>query len=577
MLAIHVGIGHEHDLVIAQLGEVEVLANAGAECSDHGLDLVVAEGLVQPCPLNVQDLAAQREDGLCFRVPAALGRTAGGVTLHDVDLALFRVLRGAVRQLARHAEGLQRALAACVVAGLAGGHAGLCSGNCLADDVAGRAGIALQPVAQAVSDHALDEALDLGVAEFGLGLAFELGFRQLHGNDGGQAFADVITREVVVFFLNDVLLPRVAVNERRHGGTETLFVGSALVRVDGVGVGVDALGVCVGPLHRHFQGDFPVFVLGFEGDDVLMDNVDLLAGVQVFHVVQQAVVVLVHNCPVFGGDFAFGGNVIEIQVPVFRRLQCLTALVRQRDAQALVEERHLLEAGTQRFEVEFRALEDACIGVERLRRTGLVRLFTFDEAALGFAAIGEGHPPDVALAPHFRVHTAGKRVDHGDAHAVQAAGDGISAAAELSAGVQDGHDNLNRGLVFGGVHVHGDAAAVVHHFDAAVGLQNNFNVGAVPGQGFIHGVVHHFVHEVVETAGSRGTDVHAGAFPDSFESFKDGDVARTVSLAFGCLRRRIRCTGILSCGFHCRDICIVVSHRRFRLLCIRMAGRHRLR
>ena len=76
------------------------------------------------------------------------------------------------------------------------------------------------------------------------------------------------------------------------------------------------------------------------------------------------------------------------------------------------------------------------------------------------------HAPDVALAAHLGLHADRQRVDHGDADAVQAAGDRVPAAAELSAGVQDGHDDLDGGLVLLLVQVDGDAAAVVDDPDA---------------------------------------------------------------------------------------------------------------
>src|SRR6476661_7933333 len=44
--AVDVGIGHQHDLVVARLVDVEVLADAGAEGGDERLDLVVGEDLV---------------------------------------------------------------------------------------------------------------------------------------------------------------------------------------------------------------------------------------------------------------------------------------------------------------------------------------------------------------------------------------------------------------------------------------------------------------------------------------------------------------------------------------------------
>src|SRR5699024_9999178 len=63
--------------------------------------------------------------------------------------------------------------------------------------------------------------------------------------------------------------------------------------VDGVGECVHALGVGAGPLHGDLQGDLPILVLRFEVDDLGVDQVHALGGVQVGHVVHQTAVVLV--------------------------------------------------------------------------------------------------------------------------------------------------------------------------------------------------------------------------------------------------------------------------------------------
>ncbi len=73
---------------------------------------------------HVQDLAAQRQDGLELAVAALLGGAAGGVTLDDVDFAQRRVFFLAVGQLAGQAHAVEHALAARHFAGLAGGFAG---------------------------------------------------------------------------------------------------------------------------------------------------------------------------------------------------------------------------------------------------------------------------------------------------------------------------------------------------------------------------------------------------------------------------------------------------------------------
>ena len=100
VLAVDVGVGHQHDLVVAQLRHVEVVVDAGAEGGDQRLHLGVLQHPVDPRLLDVDDLAADRQDRLVHRVAAALGRAAGAVTLDDVELALFRVGRLAVGQLA---------------------------------------------------------------------------------------------------------------------------------------------------------------------------------------------------------------------------------------------------------------------------------------------------------------------------------------------------------------------------------------------------------------------------------------------------------------------------------------------
>ena len=120
-------------------------------------------------------------------------------------------------------------------------------------------------------------------------VAFELGVRQLHGDDGGQAFAHVVAGEVVVLVADDALVAAVAVDEGGQRGAEAFLVHAAFGRVDGVGEGVDGGGVGGGPLHGDFDTHGAFVVFGFEVDDLVVDRVGLLRGVEVFDVVAQAV------------------------------------------------------------------------------------------------------------------------------------------------------------------------------------------------------------------------------------------------------------------------------------------------
>jgi len=57
VLAVHVGVRHDDDPVVAQLLKVEFRLDAGPEGGDQHPDLLRREHPVCPCPLGVQDLA----------------------------------------------------------------------------------------------------------------------------------------------------------------------------------------------------------------------------------------------------------------------------------------------------------------------------------------------------------------------------------------------------------------------------------------------------------------------------------------------------------------------------------------
>ena len=110
-------------------------------------------------------------------------------------------------------------------------------------------------------------------------------------------------------------------------------------------------------------------------------------------------------------------------------------------------------------------------------------------------------------------------------------GDLVTRATELAPGVQHGeHDLGSRLLLHLGVRagVDGDAATVVDDLATAVGEQGHVDAAGVAGHGLVDRVVDDLVHEVVQAAGARGPDVHAGPLADGFESFEDRDVLRAV-------------------------------------------------
>ena len=109
-----------------RLDGVFLVADAVADGRDDVADLLVAEHPVEPGALDVEDLAAEREDRLVEPVAAPFGGPAGRVALDEEQLAGVLVVGGAVHQLAGQAAAGEDPLAvADQLAGLAGRLAGL--------------------------------------------------------------------------------------------------------------------------------------------------------------------------------------------------------------------------------------------------------------------------------------------------------------------------------------------------------------------------------------------------------------------------------------------------------------------
>ena len=81
--AVHIGIRHDDDVVVAQPVGVElVVADAAAQSGDQGAHLLGGQHLVEARLLDIQNLAPKRQYGLGAAVPALFGRAAGGIPLH---------------------------------------------------------------------------------------------------------------------------------------------------------------------------------------------------------------------------------------------------------------------------------------------------------------------------------------------------------------------------------------------------------------------------------------------------------------------------------------------------------------
>src|SRR5205814_1625146 len=117
VLPVGVGVREDADLVVAQLGEVR-RARLDAERHTDVVHLLAAGDLARIQLPGVQDLAAQRHDGLEVLVARLLGGAARGIALHQEQLRALRLLAGAVGELAGQGGSAGEALAYHALRGL---------------------------------------------------------------------------------------------------------------------------------------------------------------------------------------------------------------------------------------------------------------------------------------------------------------------------------------------------------------------------------------------------------------------------------------------------------------------------
>ena len=504
VVPVRVGVHQEEDLAVTELRNVEVGPAAASESRDDVRQLLVPRDLCRVGLLGVQDLAPQGEDRLRLPVAPLLGRTARRVPLHDEELRLGRVGRGAVGELAREVQAVgDRRLACHLLHGRARRLAGARRHYDPADDLLGDRRVLVQPVLEGGADGAVDLSGDLRVVEPLLRLPLELRLEDVDGEEPDEPLADVlgrradplrqelVRREVVADRLDEARLQAVLVRASR-GGRDTVDVrAEVLVRR-------------LGPL----EGDLEARVRVADEDEAVRVGRHLAA---------------------LGDDFQEVVGEPPV-VRVFLAGDGLLRLVDEDDAEAAVEVGLRLEPVADLLRVEREPPEDLRVGPEADGRPAAAHLLGRDLRDLrGRLPLRVRLPPVVPVAPHVDRHLGREGADDRRADAVEAARVDVAPVLELPAGVERREDQLECGLLVLRVDVDGDAAAVVVDLDLApVRAEADLDPRGPAVDDLVDGVVDDLPDEVVEPPGVDASDVHAGALADRLEPFEDGDVGRGV-------------------------------------------------
>ena len=559
--AVDVGIGHDDDSSVAGGLDVEAAAGAGTDDLDQGGTLHIGQHVGQGRLLDVEDLAADREQRLMIGVAGSLRRTHRRVALDDEQLRVLHTVVTAVVELRRQRGRLERGLAALILLVRACRDARLELG----DDLLHEHGRLLllgplrrrQDVAELRFDGLGHDLADRGSAEDLLGLALELRFGQLHGDHRGQTGEDIVLLE---FVLAEFELARIRLDGLAHRLEAGLFepgeVSAAVRGGDDVDEGLDLRVIAGPPAQGDVDADLAFDLLGDQVSGRVEHRHRLLEAARVLQSpgvgdrrIDREVVdefgdaaVKLEDLFAFGDDFArlVAGDAAAIDDAQLesgneeRRLSGAFDEVRVVELGLGEEDLRIgpiLDPGSRRS--AFRLADDVEAGrllefLEGVIRSGLARGVV--ESAGHTSA--EGHLVHLRTANDLDVEARGQGIDDGGADTVQAAGGRIGGAAELAAGVELGHHDLDAGQPGLRLDVDGDAAALVGHRDRAVGGELDEDLFAVTTQGLVDGVVDDLPQTVHESAGVRRSDVHSRALAHRLESGQNGQMPGAVAFVF---------------------------------------------
>ena len=200
------------------------------------------------------------------------------------------------------------------------------------------------------------------------------------------------------------------------------------------------------------------------------------------------------------------------------------AFIGELNMETLVQKGHFTETFGERVVViHDRVGEDFRVGPEGDHGARMVGVANAVQLLDRFAALKRNFML-ATIAAHNNLETRGKRIHARNANAVQAAGNLIALAAEFTASMKDGENDLDRRNFLFRMFVDRNSAAVVDDRDGIVLMNRDIDFGAIAGKGLVDGVVHNLIHKVVQTTRTRRTDIHAGAHTHGFKALEDLNV-----------------------------------------------------
>ena len=265
-----------------------------------------------------------------------------------------------------------------------------------------------------------------------------------------------------------------------------------------IGKGEEIFVVALIILHGDFHGDGIVLILGREIDHVGMNHLERA---------------LLMNELYEAADTALVAEIIldnVVAVALVAQLNMYAGIEKRLFSQAALKHLVFVNGG---FLENFGVSLEAHLGALDV---GLADFLQLVDNLAAFIAL----KINILAVADLDLQPFGERVDDGSADAVQTAGDLVTAAAELAAGMQNGKDDRHRRKTCLAVDADRNTSAVIGDADDVAGLNHHVNLGAVTGKRLVDGVIDNLINQMVQTARSCGTDIHARTLSDSLQAFE---------------------------------------------------------
>ena len=504
MRTIDIGIGHDDHLVITNLRKVECFrvlfgTEGDTERREDITHLFRLEHLMLHRFLHIQDLTAQRQDSLMHTVTTGLGRTACRISLHEEQLAFFRILAHTIGQLTGQATATQRRLAQHALTGITRRDTSLRSQNHFLYYLLRVVRMLLQVVLQRLSYGTGYHTGHFRVTEFGLRLTLELRLSHLDGDNSRQTFTEIvrIDSRVAVFvfqlgLLQHLALLRIFLHHARQRGTETGHMRTSLDGIDIVDIRVHIL-IEIGVVdHRHLYRR--AVLVSIEMDhlrdqrctrtvDITHELAQTLLRVELLFL---AVTLRIDHTLVLEHDLDTGVQESQLAHTVRQNLPMVNGLREDRIV------RPELHECTRLALLPVTRCLLLCNRMNRSQRLALLVILTMNSAC----------------TINLHMHLLRQCIHAAHTHTVQTAGYLIAVLVELTAGVQHGHHHLQRRLMLLRMHIHRYTTAVILYGNRVVLIDMNGYLVAETGQRLVYRVIDHLIHQMMQTFLRNIADVH---------------------------------------------------------------------